>query len=56
MSSPITSWEGATTYFTFADNPLAMAVCLAAAVGVFVYLNVSIIRHEKAVFDKHLSD
>ena len=25
-SSPITSWEGASTYFTFADSPVMIAI------------------------------
>ena len=31
-TSPITSWEGAEAYFTFADKPGILYVILAAAV------------------------
>ncbi|WP_020680791.1 hypothetical protein [Marinobacterium rhizophilum] len=52
-TSPITSWEGVSAYFTFADSPTGIAISLAAAVGVYLLLNATIIRHEKASFDKH---
>lgn len=32
ITSPITSWEGAAAYFTFADKPAILYVILAAAV------------------------
>jgi hypothetical protein len=32
MGSPITSWEGAEAYFTFADQPLMMYIFLVAAI------------------------
>ncbi|MFD1333124.1 hypothetical protein ACFQ4O_14060 [Methylopila musalis] len=45
-SAPITTWEGAKAYFTFADQPgvlmLISALALAACVGVLV----SMVRHE----------
>ncbi len=53
MSSPITTWEGASAIFTFADSPLGIAISLAAAVGVYLYLNLSIMKHERDAFDKH---
>ncbi|MBU2965543.1 hypothetical protein Q4508_09020 [Amphritea sp. 2_MG-2023] len=31
-SSPITTWEGAEAYFTFADSPTAMMLILGLAV------------------------
>ncbi len=54
FSSPITSWENVAAYFTFSDSPTGIAISLAAAVGVYLFLNASIIKHEKESFDKHL--
>jgi len=54
MHSPITTWEGASAVFTFADSPMGVAISLAAAVGVYLYLNISIMRHEKECFDRHM--
>lgn len=31
-TSPITTWDGAAAYFTFADKPMVMYLILAAAV------------------------
>lgn len=31
-ASPITSWEGATAYFTFADNPTAIGFILTLSI------------------------
>jgi cobalamin synthase len=52
MGSPIDKWEGATAYFTGADNPIVMYVILAAAIVVTV---LSIIKggiHEDAAYKK----
>ncbi|GAB0153860.1 MULTISPECIES: hypothetical protein [Marinobacterium] len=54
FSSPITSWENVSAYFTFADSPTGIAISLAAAVGLYLFLNASIMKHEKEAFDKHL--
>lgn len=51
-SAPITTWEGAEAYFTFADNPLALAVILIAAVAACVYSIVSMVKHENASYKK----
>jgi len=53
FSSPISSWDNVAAYFTFSDSPTGMAISLAAAVGIYLLLNLSIIRHEKESFDKH---
>lgn len=47
MASPITSWEGAAAYFTFADNPGALGVIFTIAVAMTVFAIVSTIRHEQ---------
>ncbi|WP_319381296.1 hypothetical protein [Thiomicrorhabdus sp.] len=40
-ASPITSWEGATAYFTFADSPIVIGFILAVSIivtlGVIAY-------------------
>ena len=35
-ASPITTWEGAEAYFTFANNPTALAIILGLSVVVTV--------------------
>lgn len=52
-SAPITSWEGAAAYFTFADNPAMIAVFCGLAVAGFIGFMAAIIKHEKDAFDKH---
>ncbi len=47
-SAPITTWEGAGAYFTFADNPFVLAIALAGAVAVCLYTIVSMVQHENA--------
>ena len=51
-SSPITSWEGAGAYCTFADNPGALYVILAAAVIVCCGTIVLAAKHEIETFQK----
>ena len=47
-SSPITAWEGAGAYFTFADKPFILAIILAGAVASCLYTIVAMIQHENA--------
>ena len=47
-SSPITTWEGATAYFTFADRPAMLAIILGLAVASCLYAIVSMVKHENA--------
>ncbi|MDP3895140.1 MAG: hypothetical protein Q8Q62_00545 [Mesorhizobium sp.] len=47
-ASPITVWEGATAYFTFADSPLILSVVLVGAIAACVYAIVSMAQHETA--------
>lgn len=51
-SSPITTWEGATAYFTFADKPFVLVLLLLGAVGVCVYTIFSMVKHENASYEK----
>ena len=51
-ASPITKWEGAEAYFTFADQPLILAISLglavAAVIGSIIYGSL----HEKECYVK----
>lgn len=49
-ASPITTWEGAEAYFTFADSPAALMVILALAVGATVGAIIATIRHENHTY------
>jgi hypothetical protein len=51
-TSPITAWEGAEAYFTFADKPGVMYVILAAAVIICFATIVSASIHEVEAFKK----
>ncbi len=51
-SSPITSWEGATAYFTFADSPMMLGLILTLSVLVTVGVVGAMIKHEKQSFEK----
>jgi hypothetical protein len=51
-TSPITTWEGATAYFTFANSPGALAVILVVAVAACIYTITSMVRHENAASKK----
>ncbi|WP_372737591.1 hypothetical protein [Neptunomonas sp.] len=48
--SPITSWEGVEAYFTFADNPTAMAIILGLSVVVTVGAVIATIIHENETY------
>ena len=49
-ASPITSWEGAEAYFTFADNPSVMAIILGLSVVVTFGSVISSIIHENKTY------
>lgn len=51
-SSPITSWEGAEAYFTFADKPLVVGFVFTLSVIVTLVVIGSMILHEKHSFEK----
>ena len=52
-TSPITTWDGAAAYFTFADSKVAIAICLALAVGLSLTFFTRVMKHERESFDKH---
>lgn len=47
MSSPISSWEGASTVYTFADKPAVMVVILVLGVALTAFAIWATIRHER---------
>lgn len=47
-SAPITTWEGAKAYFTFADKPSLLMLIAAIAAAACIFTIVSMIRHENA--------
>ena len=55
MSSPISSWEGASSVYTFADKPAVLAVILVVAVAVTVFAIWATIRHEKHSYNSPMT-
>ncbi|WP_374374676.1 hypothetical protein [Dongia sp.] len=51
-SSPITSWEGAEAYFTFADKPAVLVFFVLATAAVCIGGVISMIRHESYSYKK----
>lgn len=51
-SAPITEWEGAEAYFTFADNPVAIWLFLLLALAVCIYTIVGMVKHENESYKK----
>lgn len=51
-TSPITSWEGAAAYFTYADNPFATGFLFTLSVVVTVAVIVAMIKHENESFHR----
>lgn len=49
-TSPITSWEAAEAYFTFAHSPVAMGIILTLAIAATVGTVVATIIHENKTF------
>ncbi len=49
-TSPITTWEGAEAYFTFADSPVAMMIILSLAVAATVGTIIASIKHENDTY------
>lgn len=51
-TAPITTWEGATAYFTLADRPALLMLISLLAVAVCAYTIYSMIIHEKVCAQK----
>lgn len=52
MGSPITKWEGAAEYFTYANNPTVMYTILGLSVAVTFLAIVKGWRHENEAYHK----
>lgn len=52
MGSPITTWEGATAFFTYADRPGLIYAFLALSVVATVTAIVMGAKHESAAYKK----
>lgn len=51
-SSPISTWEGAAAYFTFADNPMVIGlIFVLSVIATFAVVGV-MIAHEKESFER----
>jgi len=55
MSSPISSWEGASSVYSYADKPAVLAVILLVAVAVTVVAIWATIRHEKHSYNSPMT-
>jgi hypothetical protein len=55
MSSPITTWDGATVYYTFADKPGLLYLCLLLMVAVTAGTILNSMLHERRA-SKRLED
>ncbi|MGB0204280.1 MAG: hypothetical protein ACPF9K_04420 [Neptuniibacter sp.] len=49
-ASPITTWEGAEAYFTFADSPTAMMIILSLSIAATIGTIIATIKHENDTF------
>lgn len=49
-ASPITTWEGAEAYYTFADNPTALMIILSLSIAATVGTIIATIKHENETF------
>jgi len=53
MGTSITTWEGVSAYFTFADSPIMLMLFALGAAGIVIGLIASIIKHENEAFEDH---
>lgn len=53
-ASPITDWEGAEAYFTFADKPAVLMLILVAAMAFTAYAIVSAFTHESDSYQDYM--
>jgi len=52
MGSPITKWDGAAEYFTFADKPAVLYAILGIAIALTVLSIIKVGRHEKESYEE----
>jgi hypothetical protein len=50
--SPVTAWEGVEAYYTFADRPFLIAVCLVAMAIITLGVIIHSAKHETAAFKR----
>ena len=53
MGTSITTWEGVSAYFTFADSPFALGLFAFGCAAIVVGLIASIKKHEDDAFDDY---
>lgn len=53
MGTSITRWENVAAYFTFADNPVALALFALGTVSIVCGLISYISKHENEAFEKY---
>lgn len=51
-SSPISRWEGAAVYYTFADNPFVIGLIFVLAVAATIGVISAMFLHEKHSFER----
>ncbi|MEP4031068.1 hypothetical protein [Roseibium polysiphoniae] len=51
-TAPITTWEGAEAYFTFADKPAMLVAITLVGIAVCVWTVISIAKHESESYKK----
>ncbi|NIZ03006.1 hypothetical protein [Thalassospira lucentensis] len=49
-TAPITTWEGAEAYFTFADKPVILGLVTLVGIAVCVYTIASMAIHENKAY------
>ncbi|MBO6809170.1 MULTISPECIES: hypothetical protein [Thalassospira] len=49
-TAPLTTWEGAEAYFTFADKPALLVLFTLVGIGVCVWTIASMARHESKAY------
>ncbi|WP_164738259.1 hypothetical protein [Frigidibacter oleivorans] len=52
-TAPITSWDGAEVYYTFADKPAVVGFLILAGVAACVYTIFRMAAHEMHMAKKH---
>ena len=52
MGSPITKWEGAAEYFTYADKPVVMYAILGVSIAITFLAIVKGWRHEAEAYER----
>lgn len=55
MSSPISSWEGASSVYTFADKPAVMSVILVLGVALTLFSIWATVRHEQHSYNSPMT-